>query len=49
MSEDMSDKKRKPNEYNLFMKECLLANKDNYPDIKERFSLCVDEWKNKKK
>lgn len=42
-------KKRAPSAFNLFMKECLKRTKETEGDHKHHFTMCVHEWKSKKK
>jgi len=39
------ERKRKPSEYNLFIKECM---KRRTEPVQERFKLCVEEYKKSK-
>jgi hypothetical protein len=42
-------KKRKPSAFNLHIKECLSKMKGKPGKHHEKFKLCVNEWKKKKK
>lgn len=43
--EEICKKKRKPNAYNLFMKECIKTKKGR---IQDRFKECAKEYKKSK-
>jgi hypothetical protein len=43
----MSDKKRKPSKYNLFMKSCLLEKEGG--SQKEKFKACAEDYRKSKK